>query len=967
MEKQQYQRVMQVLGEAIECDPVEREAWLTKACAGDEALYKEVLRLMSHEKTAVNFMEESPFDEVVRRQREERSMIGRQVGSYKIIEEIGRGGMGAVYLAQRADEQYESLVAVKVIKRGMDTDHILRSFRNERQILAYLNHPNIVRLFDGGTTVDGLPYFIMGYINGQPIKEYCDEKRLSVDERLNLFLKVCSAVQYAHQNLIVHRDLKPSNILVTEEGVPKLLDFGIAKILSQDNTDQEQTATMARAMTPEYASPEQVRGERVTTASDIYSLGVILYELLTGRRPYSFKGRTQAEVAQLISASGPGKPSTAVSHIEEVKDTDGVDANSTSEAISTARDASPVELSRRLRGDLDNIVLKAMRKEQERRYSSVEQFAEDIERHLEGLPVRARKDTFSYRASKFVQRNRVGVAAAALIMLTLIGGIIATAWESHLAQAERAKAERRFNDVRSLVNSLLFQLDVEIEKLPGSTKARELLVKQTLNYLDSVSQEASGEVLLQREIATGYEKLGDVQSRLNSPNLGDTRGAMDSYQKSLKIRKLLFADNPNDSQLGLELALAYNRMGDMLSKTSNAQGALDNYRQALELAEKIAAHDPAQARGALGYSYLMVGRALLKTGDLPAALESFQKSLAIREAMAAENPKDESLRRALIPAYDGVAYVLSLYGKPSEALDYYRKSEAISGALFAANPLDADFRRTVMDTEEWIAITFGEMGENTAGLNYHLKALALCQAQLASDPANAQALDDIGDVYQEIGNTLTRLGKPKDALDNFHKSLENYQALSDADPTDANAKRQVYLTIRLMGNALMLAGKTRDALENYRQALSVFQELSQADPSNAEIQYDMGVSYRKISEALAKSGDMTRALESSGQALAIFEMLVQRSPANVKIRTDLALTYYDLGAAQSKLASDDLALTAQSIDEWRQARSWYQKSLDIYQDMKSKGTLSGADAGKPDGVSGNIAKCNEALKKLGLG
>src|SRR5438067_8184435 len=310
----------------------------------------------------------------------------------------------------------------------MDTDAVLRHFRNERQILAGFDHPNIARLFDGGTTDDGLPYFVMEYVAGLPINEYCSAHKVSLVDRLKLFREVCRAVSYAHRHTVIHRDIKMSNILVTSEGTPKLLDFGIAKILTP-GTGQEALMTMTgvRPMTPEYASPEQVRGEPVTTASDVYSLGVVLYELLTGRSPYRFTSRSPADVARAITDTVPQRPSTVVS------------ANNQQLQISNHKS---------LRGDLDNIVLMALRKEPERRYQSVEQFSEDIGRHMTARPVRARKDTVGYRAGKFVRRNKVATAAASLVFLSLISGIAATICEAQQANAENARAERRFNDVR---------------------------------------------------------------------------------------------------------------------------------------------------------------------------------------------------------------------------------------------------------------------------------------------------------------------------------------------------------------------------------------------------------------------------------------------------------------------------------------------------------------------------------------
>ncbi len=810
--------------------------------------------------------------------RSQTLIDGQDFEGYKILKLIAEGGMGEVYLAH--DPELDRKVAIKLIKSNLKTKELLRRFRNERQILANLQHPNIARLFEAGATADGLPFFVMEYVEGKPIDQYANENQLSLTDRLNLFRTVCSAITCAHQNLVIHRDIKPNNILVTANGEPKLLDFGIAKLLHETDS-QEATLTLFHAMT-------------------------LLYELLTGRRPYKLKRRTTDEITKAICEQEPTKPSASIADF------------GLRNAESRTNPQSAIRNPKSLKGDLDNIVLKALRKGPQRRYASVEQFSEDIRRHLEGLPVIARKDTVAYRTSKFIQRNKISVAAAAVVMFTVLGAFVATAWEAHVARAERAKAERRFNDVRSLVNSLLFQLHDEIEKLPGSTRARELLVEQTVGYLDSVAREASGDVSFQREIATGYEKLGDVQSRLNGPNIGDTKGALESYLKALEIRKAIFAANPKDLSSGLALALAYDRVGEMLSKTNNAAGALDSHNKSLELVENLSADNRSQTRSALAYSYLMVGRAHLALGDLPAALEDFRKSQAIRETLLSENPFDNTLRRGLITSYDGIAYVLSLNGKPHEALDYYR-------------------------------ITFGEIGDNAKGLEYHHKALALCQAQLIADPANVQGRDDLGDVYYEIGNTLIRLGKPNDALYNFRKSLENYRAVSDADPTDKNVRRQVYITYREIGTALLSAGNVNAALENYEKAVTVFQELAQADPDNAETQYHLGLTYRNIGEALTRTGDV------------VFETLAARSPANSKTQTDLALTYYDLGVAQSKLAQAGSA-SSDSSEDWRQARSWYQKSLDVWQDLRSHGTLRSVDASKPDELVKEIARCDAQVR-----
>src|SRR5205085_1986310 len=382
---------------------------------------------------------------------------GNRIGAYKILREIGRGGMGTVYLAVRDDDEYERQVAIKLIKRGMDTDLVLRRFRNERQILAHLDQPNIAKLHDGGTTKDGRPYFVMEYIEGMPITEYCELHNFPTIERLKLFRKACSAVEHAHRNLVVHRDIKPANILVTAEGAPKLLDFGIAKLLNPDAADL--TATMLRVMTPEYASPEQVKGDNVSTATDVYSLGVLFYELLTGCRPYRVKRRTPEEIARAVCDQEPIKPSEAVSSRLSVSSSHKGTSDNGHQNTSQFTIRNP----KFLRGDLDNIALMAMRKEPDRRYKSVEQFSEDVHRYLEGLTVIARQDTFLYRTGKFIKRNKLSVAAAVLIALTLVFGVIATAWEARAArkeqaraEAEKARAEQRLQDVRRLAHAVVF-------------------------------------------------------------------------------------------------------------------------------------------------------------------------------------------------------------------------------------------------------------------------------------------------------------------------------------------------------------------------------------------------------------------------------------------------------------------------------------------------------------------------------
>lgn len=441
MTPQRWQRINELLDDILDRPPDERSLVLARACAGDPLLRREVESLLAAADRVSGFME-SPPPQAGDLFGEAHASTGQMIGQYRVLRELDRGGMGVVYLAARADEQFIKLVAIKLVRADANRTETLQRFRQERQILANLEHANICRLLDGGTTEQGSPYVVMEYIAGIPITEYCDRNNLSITERLKLFLTASSAVQFAHQNLIIHRDLKPGNIFITDDGTVKLLDFGIAKLLNSDFSSGafdsgafNPKRAGLRPMTPEYASPEQVRGARITTASDVYSLGVVLYELLTGHRPHKLTGRSLSEIQSAICDTEPEKPSAVINQTEYETGKDGASrAKRTPEMVSLTREGRPNKLRARLRGDLDSITLKALRKEPQQRYLSVEQFVADIRRHLEGRPVLARKPTVPYRVGRFARRHNVGVTVAVLFVLLLILSVITTTWQARIAR-----------------------------------------------------------------------------------------------------------------------------------------------------------------------------------------------------------------------------------------------------------------------------------------------------------------------------------------------------------------------------------------------------------------------------------------------------------------------------------------------------------------------------------------------------
>ncbi|CAN5530042.1 hypothetical protein BH20VER3_BH20VER3_08880 [soil metagenome] len=874
---ERWARVKELFEAAVDLAPDERATLLEKECASDESLRHEIESLLASDEQAEGFIEqpavELPHD--LFPAGDEEPLAGRQFGAYQIIREIGRGGLGAVYLARRSDDEYRKEVAVKVIRRGLDTDDILRRFRNERQILAQLDHPNIARLTDGGTTDDGLPYFVMEHVKGEPIAAYCDANALTLTDRLKLFRKVCAAVTYAHQNLVIHRDLKPSNILVTPEGEPKLLDFGIAKLLSTDDEMLTQTTPGLRAMTPDYASPEQIKGEKITTASDIYSLGVLLYELLTTRKPYRLKTRTTEEISRAITEQEPERPSTA----------------------SRRGDSSPqseIQNPKSLRGDLDNIVLKAMRKEPARRYASVAQFSDDIRRHLEGLPVIARQDTLRYRSEKFIRRHKVGVAAAALIALSLIGGIIATFWQAHRATQQRDRAERRFADVRKLSNALLFDIAPKIERLEGSTEARESLVRRALEYLDSLAEESASDLELRSELAAAYERVGDLQGAPRKPNLSDFAGAIASYEKARTIRQNLLAKNPHDGEMRSKLASNFAESSIIRWWTNDYEGALKNSSAALNLYEQLVTEQPdsIELRTALAEVRIDRGQTHAGNNQFAEAYPHLQKALATLDELNRKRPHDQEISRLLGKCHVSLGFAFSWNGKQPEAEAEMARALAICEPLVATNPNDALLRQGLWSTYLQTSAVYEEVDDKLSE-HYARKALQIAEETVERDRANTQA-------RQNLAKSYSRLGIVSSNLKNFSEAAFNLEKSS-----------------------------------------TVLAELQQNEPNNPAYKSDLGKTFARFGDAKYQEQDLEGSLAAFEKAAAIFESLSQADGKHIIALRDLALVCKNIGHIHRDFA---LAATAEKRrTHLRTAHDNYRRALDILSELKSNNAFAEFD------------------------
>jgi eukaryotic-like serine/threonine-protein kinase len=761
----------------------------------------------------------------------------------------------AIAHARRSTEK----VAIKLLDGAALSERSLQLFRHEREILANLEHTNIARLLDAGENEDGVPYFVMEYVDGQPIDVYCDLHRLTLEQRLRLFLKVCSAVHYAHQNLVIHRDIKPANILVTESGEPKLLDFGIAKI--DDANGNTRTLTAFRVLTPAYASPEQLAGKPLNIATDVYSLGLVLYELLTGRYAYGER-QSALELQRAILEEDPQRPSAVILRLPA-----GPDAAETVEKISAARQIAPQKLRSALLGDLESIVLKAVRKEPSQRYLSVDRLMEDIESYLHGLPVRARQGTVIYKLRKFVLRNRTAVIAGGLICLLLVAGIVLILREARIARMQQARAERRFNDVRQLANSLMFDIHDSISTLPGATSARRLVVSRALEYLDKLSEDTRGDAALEHEMAAAYDRLGTLTGNdEQGANLGDASSAVRIYNKALGIREALLAANPEDFKLQNELLWEYFNLANAQLDSPESGAAINIMQKALPLAQRIVAQqDTPQTQNMLAGVCYEMARALEASGDFNGALENSRRAVAIREAAAARPGATRIARHYLAASYSELGMMLGRKRQYQPAIEMMHKA---------------------LDLNE----------------------------QLLKDAAdNAAFREGRSEAYDMLGQLLEQSGDLPAALTAYRKAHDNEAQLYSSDSADNLARVNFATTGISVGQVLVRQGRVSQGISYFRQAIQILEPMDWKNTRYAA--WGLGEAYSSMGLA--------------------FSALAGRDPSRVK-----------------KLAY------------WKEARSWYEKSVPIWQEPRNREYRGNSGRKESEIASEGLARCVAALKKL---
>jgi tetratricopeptide (TPR) repeat protein len=941
MNSEQWARVTTLFHDACLCPPDQRERWLSTHC-DDAALRSEVEAMLRAYDTHPEFLEQ-PVGELP---RAVESMVaphdiavGQRIGAYHLVAELGRGGMGEVFAAVRADGHYDQKVALKLVRAGYATAGIVERFRAERQILAGLDHQNIARLLDGGTTDTGTPYLVMELVDGVRIDQFCDARSLSVPERLQLFLQVCTAVQYAHQRLVIHRDIKPANILVTANGIPKLLDFGIAKVLDPaGNTEQ----TMQRSFTPEYASPEQVRGEPVSTASDVYALGMVLYRLLTGRSPYHLESRTPGELTAAITSQEPERPSTAASS----------------------------RLQRQLRGDLDVILLKALRKEPDRRYASAEQFSEDIRRHLDGLPVAARKGTWSYRAGKFTRRHRTVVAAATLVLATLVAGIVVTAREARIAEAHRRRAEARFTDVRKLANFLIFEVHDAIQYLPGATAARRVILQRSLEYLDSLSKESENEPDLLRELATAYSRIGAVQGNPYSVNLGDTKGASVSLQKSVEMREALARSNPRNRSDQVELAAAYLDYSSYQGRAASVSAGYAYAQRGLAILEREAQSAPNElrivnllARALKLLGELQIGEGLSgSVGSAPAGLTDLQKASSLAARAIELSPSDPLLRiqQAGIEISVGDAF-LKVGDRPQTLPHYQRALDLLAPMARRGDSLVAAFNTAVIhDKMGDVALIDGKTSQAVPDYEEAVRGVSRLEA---AEPLNPSIRQFHAISLVALGHALTELGQADDGVRYARQAL----AMLDASSTSTLIRSTEVLIRGWLGEALEHQGKIREASHEYAVSKKVMAAVLAGGANDRRLQGFFASATNRLAATLVTLGEIDQATREYEQARTVLEPLVKASPGDHELAYVLAETYTAEGTISATRA-EHARTSAAKLAEWTAASAWFRKSLDVWSTVPhpTRISTSGFEVTVPTDVSSRLARCDRAITSLPL-
>ena len=868
MTPERWQQIKAIFDEVDPHPPSERSGIISQMCGGDDELRLMIEQMF--EEIDDGFIGNAIVQESASLSAftDAATAPPESFGRYRIIRRIGQGGMGAVYEATRVDD-FRKKVAIKIIKHEFDSNASRTRFQQERQMLAVLEHPNIARLIDGGESESGSPYLVLEFVDGVPISEYC--AKLDRKACLRLFMKVCDAVDYAHRNLIIHRDLKPGNILVTESGEPKLLDFGIAKLMDPSAT---LTQTSMIALTPEYASPEQVRGEPISTASDVYSLGVVLYQILTGRKPYTLHSVTALEMDRVVCQLPPAPPG--------------------------------------LGDELDDILMMALRKEPERRYRGVREFAEDIGRYLNNEAVRARPDTILYRARKYVRRRWLPIAATAMVAVALTGGVVASQYQARIAQ-------QRFEQVRRLAHSFVFDFDDDIARLAGSTAVREKMVKMALEYLDNLSKSAGSDLGLQKELAAAYQKVGDAQGYPARPSLGHTAEAVASYRKAAAMNETIAAKDPSYvPQLGrfyTAFATLLRYTHDYPEASRMAESAL---RSEAELANQKPDDEAAQIR--LARVWFLLGDISDDSGHTRKGLEKNRAGDAIAQAILTRWRN----RDALDVAQAGRARVgttARASGHLDESLKALNDAKVLIAELLRLEPQNPAYHRAEAVLAQFLSSVYDDDREPSLEdparcLQYSRQYLDFARGMVKRDPANASAQFSLAVALYRISFPL-KFSDPGAAIRAARESVQSFDEQIAAGKSSFLVISRRARALRRLSEALVAGGQVKEAGLRASEALAEQRKIASSDVNDVEAAH-------YYVQALVAAADATDNLKLAGEYLAEAEQkssaTYARSPDDMVAAVHLALVR-EAAAAHARKSGDE-ARAARSTEAagqvWRE-------------------------------------------------
>jgi serine/threonine protein kinase len=874
---EQWQEISPYLDEVLEIVPEQRAEWLLALSEKDTRLASMVRKLLDEQQQIKQegFLEKSLL-------LAGTGLAGQQVGAYTLVSQIGQGGMGSVWLAQRSDGRFERQAAVKFVNIALTGRVTEERFKREGSILGRLTHPHIASLLDAGVSADGSPYLLLEYVEGEPIDRYCDAKKLDVPARVRLFLDALGALAHAHANLIVHRDLKPSNVLVSKDGQVKLLDFGIAKLLEGEG--QEGAATLlthegGSALTPAYAAPEQVTGAPVTTGTDVYALGALLYVLLTGQHPAGAGPLSPADLVKAIVDIEPLRPSNVVALNQ---------AEIAQVAVNAAKRAStPDKLRRLLRGDLDTIIGKALKKNPQERYASVTAFADDLRRYLRYESISARPDTFAYHTMKFLRRNRVAVALAAVALAAIIAGSGAALFQARIA-------ERRFQDVRKLAHIFVFDLHDEVAKLDGSTKAREMMVQTGLQYLDNLAGNAGSDSELQKEIAAGYMKIGEAQGFPTRPNLGRIADALASYRKAGDIYQRLAAKN---SAYLPDLADFYLSYSGLFRFSDDPKRARELTEAAIQIFDRLRNHRQLDAH--LENSYTMawcnLGDFDEDWGSYRQAWTEFSRCSELAQAQL-HRKKDQQALLTVAESAERVGTASEELGHLREALQAFDEEESAVRELLAVEPLNPRFHRILALTYQFRGRVcfndeypnFGDPGRALRNLRLYLD---MAQQMLERDPNNTAAQFSVAIAESKVSYCLQESDPPA-AIRLARDSIRIFDQMIASNKGDRH--RAVFghaEGLLRLGEAQLKGGRVAEARGSAESALVANREIVSQSP---EDRVGMVEALILAGKASAATGNPVRAESLLRQA---------QEEAQIIARTDELTSLIPLATAEEALGT----------------------------------------------------------------